>query len=400
VIPSGSQNGDNGIYVGGVVAVDGIGSAIYFSPETASALYHQFIIWGTLEITNGASVNVEYEGVLPQASRTFEIGGSGGTVLVDASTLFVDISGGPGSSSLEVGVDGRGTLNVVNGGVARSGQLLSVGAGGTLNITSGGIVSDVEGIVSKIGNDAAVVTVDGAGSTWGNGSLSVGGILTVSNGGTVTTFNPAAVSATGEIRGNGNVIGNVQNAGLVSPGTSPGALNIDGDYTQTADGKLLIELASASSYDQLLVTGGATLAGTLTVKLLDGFIPGLGQSFTILTADDVDGTFGAEVLPALPNPNVAFDVIYNAQSVVLTVLSALPGDYNGDGTVDAADYVVWRKVDSTPADYDIWRSHFGQTAGSGASAGYADSTVPEPTGWLMLFFGIATMFDRRRALVS
>ena len=29
------------------------------------------------------------------------------------------------------------------------------------------------------------------------------------------------------------------------------------------------------------------------------------------------------------------------QSLVDT--TALPGDYNGDGSVDAADYVVWRK---------------------------------------------------------
>jgi hypothetical protein len=48
------------------------------------------------------------------------------------------------------------------------------------------------------------------------------------------------------------------------------------------------------------------------------------------------------------------------------------GDFNGNGFVDAADYVVWRKNDgtiNTQDHYNIWRSHFGQTVGSGAAAG-------------------------------
>jgi hypothetical protein len=44
-------------------------------------------------------------------------------------------------------------------------------------------------------------------------------------------------------------------------------------------------------------------------------------------------------------PNLAFDVNYNLQSVVLEVLAAdVPGDYNNDGTVDAADYVDWHRL--------------------------------------------------------
>jgi hypothetical protein len=65
---------------------------------------------------------------------------------------------------------------------------------------------------------------------------------------------------------------------------------------------------------------------------------------------------------------------------------ALPGDYNHNNVVDAADFVLWRKTlgatgvsafsgadgdgDTTidQDDYDVWRGHFGQTgAGSGAS---------------------------------
>ncbi len=41
----------------------------------------------------------------------------------------------------------------------------------------------------------------------------------------------------------------------------------------------------------------------------------------------------------------------------------LGGDYNGDGKVDAADYVVWRKNAGTPAEYNTWRTNFGSSGG-------------------------------------
>ncbi len=66
-------------------------------------------------------------------------------------------------------------------------------------------------------------------------------------------------------------------------------------------------------------------------------------------------------------------------------LPLLPGDYNNDGVVDAADYVAWRYglgTIYTQADYDIWRAHFGQGAsGAGASANFA---IPEPTTLVLL----------------
>jgi hypothetical protein len=54
----------------------------------------------------------------------------------------------------------------------------------------------------------------------------------------------------------------------------------------------------------------------------------------------------------------------------------LPGDFNGDGQVDAADYVVWRKTDGSPEGYNSWRSNFGRSAGSGSVV--SGAAVPEP----------------------
>lgn len=65
------------------------------------------------------------------------------------------------------------------------------------------------------------------------------------------------------------------------------------------------------------------------------------------------------------------------------------GDYNGDGEVDAADYVVWRKNDGLQEGYDTWRAHFGQTAGSGAGS---NSAVPEPASSTLLLLAAGGLF--------
>jgi hypothetical protein len=67
--------------------------------------------------------------------------------------------------------------------------------------------------------------------------------------------------------------------------------------------------------------------------------------------------------------------------------TSLAGDYNDDGTVNAADYTVWRdggSPDSTQAGYDLWKANFGNS-GSGGGA-----SVPEPStiGLLLVCMGI------------
>jgi hypothetical protein len=78
----------------------------------------------------------------------------------------------------------------------------------------------------------------------------------------------------------------------------------------------------------------------------------------------------------------------NLHALLVTVTNvtevpvALPGDYNNNATVDAADYVVWRNAlgsstilpnDTTPgsvtqADYNVWRANFGRTSPAGGSS--------------------------------
>jgi hypothetical protein len=80
----------------------------------------------------------------------------------------------------------------------------------------------------------------------------------------------------------------------------------------------------------------------------------------------------------------------------------LPGDFNGDHVVDAADYTVWRDglgAQYTPADYQDWKSNFGQSAGAGS---VSSATVPEPAATMLVFAAIflAPAFRRREKSLS
>jgi hypothetical protein len=77
-----------------------------------------------------------------------------------------------------------------------------------------------------------------------------------------------------------------------------------------------------------------------------------------------------------------------------------PGDYNHNGAVDAADYIVWRKTEGSVNGYNEWRANFGASFGPGSgatipSAVPLSATVPEPaTLVLMLLTAIAISLGR------
>ena len=78
---------------------------------------------------------------------------------------------------------------------------------------------------------------------------------------------------------------------------------------------------------------------------------------------------------------------------------SVAGDYNQNGIVDAADYVVWRKNDGIQAGYDLWQANFGRMAGSGAGAS-ANAAVPEATTLVLLIVGMLAICSSRRPTVS
>jgi T5SS/PEP-CTERM-associated repeat protein len=334
--------------------------------------------------------------ILAQAGS--EISAGGDLLLGDTN----NVNGFYGSGTVHVG-QSKVTLADANDAVFDASAQVTLGSGGNPGILSAanGLTLNAGGVISGHGtidtpNDAAKPLVN-SGSFTGNSSAE-----------------PLALP--GYVQGAGT-FENVDFTGTFSPGFGPAQLSMG---RAVYDGTLDIELAGltpGSEYDQLnhsLGDGLASLGGTLDVSLLAGFTPQAGDVFEIMTAiGGIDGTFASTILPALAG-NLTWNVDYGANSVTLAVAAvvvSVPGDYNGDGIVDAADYTVWRDTlgqvgIGLPADgdgngvidggdYDVWTTNFGNHAGAGAS-GSASAAVPEPSTLVMLLTGILSIFCRRR----
>ena len=98
--------------------------------------------------------------------------------------------------------------------------------------------------------------------------------------------------------------------------------------------------------------------------------------------------------------NALMEVFKDAASVTPNInprpSEGLLGDYNLNGKVDAADYVVWRQNPDgnggTPAGYNTWRANFGNPPGSGSGAG----AVPEPSVVMLAVCALALLGANRR----
>jgi parallel beta-helix repeat protein len=128
----------------------------------------------------------------------------------------------------------------------------------------------------------------------------------------------------GTLFGSGTLPTNLeQSGGILAPGSSPGCMEIDGNYNLEAAGTLQIEIDGptvCTQYDQLQVDGNVTLAGTLNVVLDPTYSPAIGQKFLILEndlADPIsgqflyDGTVLRERQVFLVNGNQLFRISYS-----------------------------------------------------------------------------------------
>jgi hypothetical protein len=107
--------------------------------------------------------------------------------------------------------------------------------------------------------------------------------LVLDEAGPITVADGTSVGTQGIVTGRGPLAGNVRNDGTVGPGV----LTIDGAYTQTSSGDLIVEIGgpvSGDDHDTLMVTGTTILDGTLTILLVDGFLPSVGDTFDVVTA--------------------------------------------------------------------------------------------------------------------
>jgi hypothetical protein len=261
----------------------------------------------------------------------------------------------------------------------------------------------------------AAVNVGASGSVNASGGdLNVAG--SAINNGTINIPSGRAANFSGNVTGSGNYtgLGTANFLANFSTGNGPAQITFGGKMTLAPTSTLSIELGGntiGSQYDSLFVTNQLSLAGTLAVSFINpgAYLPAAGDSFTILHWASIVGAFSSQLLPSLPG-GLTWDASQLYTSGKLSI-AGLFGDYNLNGTVDAADYVLWRKTlnqsgsglvadgdgdhQITQADFDIWRAHFGQSAGgSGSMFGGA---IPEPASCTYVAVWVLALINRRRS---
>jgi autotransporter-associated beta strand protein len=181
------------------------------------------------------------------------------------------------------------SLTFLNGSSLRVLNNLEV-TSGTFAVEGAALLSGDQvttpGDLIKLG--AGVLTTDVDIQSGGTAFIQEGGLIV---NGSLAAPEGVVVAQNALLGGSGTINGNLTNDGVVAPGNSPGVLTINGNFIQNSSGTLQMELASASVYDILVVTGDATLGGTLQAVFFDGFTPEYGEQFAVLQAGSISGEF-------------------------------------------------------------------------------------------------------------
>ena len=122
------------------------------------------------------------------------------------------------------------------------------------------------------------------------------------------------IGSGGTLAGNGTVIGDivVEMGGTISPGFSPGLLNITGSLNLLSGSTLFLEVGGLGlgDFDRIALSGNPILGGNLSLRFINGFVPAPGSSFSLLTwGGSASGTFDSVSItgidPLLVNFNTA-----------------------------------------------------------------------------------------------
>jgi autotransporter-associated beta strand protein/T5SS/PEP-CTERM-associated repeat protein len=320
------------------VGITGTGNLVLFNGGSASCL--------GLSLGNGAASSGSCT-VSGGLSR-LDCGSAGVVMSQNGATSTLNLTGGIVDINGDITDAGAGVSTFVLDAATLDMHNFAIGAGpspiDSLQFRSGTLKN-----VAQINNGAGL-TKTGPGTLYLNTANTYTGPTTVTQGtlfvvnstGSATGTGLVSIAAGATLAGPGIIGGLVANDGIVAPegfvGNPVGTLTVQGTYSQFATGVLRIDIASATSNDRLVVTGGgaSVAAGTLDVQLLNSFMPALGDSFTILTAAFISGQFPTTNLPVLSN-GLSWQVEYAIDHVRLTVTSSCTADVDdgsGTGTPD------------------------------------------------------------------
>ncbi len=350
-------------------------------------------VFYTGEFTNTGGVNIN-EGTI-----RFGTSSSGFTNTATATGVTIAAPGTldmNGINDTFPTLSGAGTVKM-DGGGSTAGNL-------TLNGTAAGPFTFSGTITKNSATTGGNLTKSGAGSRHIlSGSVNVNALAanagTLELNGSTTASGGATVAAAGTLAGTGTLTAALTNNGTLAPGSAGvGTLNLVGNLVNTATAKWDIEL-SGTTADKLAVTGNIDLSAVGDSLNVSG--TGTGSSWLI-------GTYTGTLSGVFDTITSGYSVSYTGGNIMLTAAAGLPGDFNTDGKVDAADYVTWRKSGTNPlpndngavdaaARYTVWRQNFGNPPGAGSGSGLeAGGTVPEPASFGLVLIGLAAFgFGRR-----
>ncbi len=280
----------------------------------------------------------------PTVADNAHVGVAGATVLIDASTSAVALE-------LRVGNEQGPTLLDVVGGSLTVGKSLTVGYGGGTSVPGANATMQVqEGHVS-VATNLTVGSVGAGRLEMTGGKIEVGG-----NG--VLVLSETADEFAGA-----------------------GHLQLDGG-TIIAPTLVLNELGSIDISGGELVINSVAMGARLSLAefISDGFITAYGGAGMVLVTPDL------------------------ATGFQYRITAAIAGDFNTDGRVDGADFLMWQRGESpqplSPSDLDLWQSGFSMTETTWRTVGRA---VPEPScillAWLW-FCAILVVPRRARSAVT
>jgi autotransporter-associated beta strand protein len=267
-----------------------------------------------VQVAAGGSAYIDVQGTLTASLSNptvgADIGVHGGTFNVNSNMSIGSLAG-----------NSTGTVNL--------NANLTVGTTNLSTVFSGGI--NGTGSLTKVGTG----TLELNGNSGYSGTTTVNaGTLIVNSvpGGSATGSGDVTVNSGATIAGTGNVGNLTVNFGAtISPGNSTGVFSVAGHLDLA--GTLAIQLGGTSpgSYDQVVVGFGATLSNpTLSLSLVGGFTPTVGQQFVIIQNNNpppwvfpISGTFssGGTVTDDFGD---VYSITYLPFAVVLTDITVVP----------------------------------------------------------------------------
>lgn len=303
-------------------------------------IYKLQLSGNTAEIINEGEISVTNEFTFHGGT----LSGSGKTIISSTTTKFHLLFGTMKLDGQELRNSATafwrtGTINLINGAVIENYGTFGANDNSTMNgdATSSfhnNINSHFEKLSPYSPGSITTMNIDFvnngtidviAGTLIFNGDLTAGDGTVIDLDEEQFQGETLTILAGAYLKGSGTVDGDLENAGYVQPGDSPGIISVTGDYTQDQGGLLYMEIGGTTpgaQYDQLAVTGTADLDGTLYVYTTS-FTPDYGQTFTLMTYASHIGTFSTVNLPALPD-DLEWTLEYGSTALLLKMPPAPP----------------------------------------------------------------------------